>query len=329
MKPLELEGLADRILQKIRKWPGHFYEIANLSKAVGAKTSHIVAALEFLRQMEYVLKIDKKGRCAFISAPDRLLQAEILFKLKTKMIGRKVLAYQTVQSTNTIAAQMAQAGIPEGTIVVSERQTKGRGRMGRKWHSPDRQGIYCSIILYPKIDPSLAPGLSLMAAVALAETIKEYNKPMVQIKWPNDVLLNGKKTAGILTELSAEIGRTHHVVVGVGINIKQKQENLPEEIRTSATSLVMGLKREINRVEFLRKFLLAFEKEYAVFRKKGFEGIRAKMLKLSCLMGKEIRLRSARKIYSGRVVDIDHTGRLVLETGEGPKSFAAGEVTLH
>ena len=167
------------------------------------------------------------------------------------MIGHQVHAYQSVKSTNDIAVRLAESGAPDGTIVTAEQQTGGRGRFGRVWHSPSGCGVYLSVILRPTLHPEQAPGMSIMTALALAETLSEYLPGKIQIKWPNDVLISGKKTAGILTKLSADHKRISYVVIGVGININHRSENFPDELKPIATSVRIGLRRKCDRVALL------------------------------------------------------------------------------
>jgi BirA family biotin operon repressor/biotin-[acetyl-CoA-carboxylase] ligase len=328
MSDLSLNTLSDQLLTTIRRRPSGYSSIEQLAKKHRCKKSDVVFALELLRETGYVLKADRQGRFQFVSAPDLLLAAEITHGLKTSFIGQTVYAYKSVQSTNSIASQLADVKAPEGSIVVAESQTKGRGRLGRFWHSPEGMGIYVSIILYPDIDPVTAPGLSIITAVSLAETIARYNPGTVHIKWPNDCLINGRKVAGILTELSAEVGRVNHIIVGVGINANHRRRDFPPEISKSATSLRAELKKELLRVDFLRRFLSNFEKDYRRFNKSGLRLLRKKILHYSNLVGRKVRLNLSGKIISGKAVDIDKNGNLVMETSEGVRTFNAGEVTI-
>jgi BirA family biotin operon repressor/biotin-[acetyl-CoA-carboxylase] ligase len=239
-----------------------------------------------------------------------------------------VYAYKSVQSTNIIASQLAEVKAPEGAIVVAERQTKGRGRLGRAWYSPEGAGIYVSIIIYPDIEPALAPGLSIMTAISLAETISAYKPKSVNIKWPNDCLINGRKAAGILTELSTDQGHINHVIVGAGINVNQHRRDFPPEIARSATSLRAELKKGVHRVEFLRRFLFNFEKDYSLFKKSGLKRHRRKILAYSNLIGKKVSLDMSGDRISGKAVDIDDRGQLILDTPEGRRALIAGEVTV-
>jgi BirA family biotin operon repressor/biotin-[acetyl-CoA-carboxylase] ligase len=181
--------------------------------------------------------------------------------------------------------------------------------------------------LRPKIHTTMAPGLSLIAAVAVADTILSFGKADVRIKWPNDVLLSGLKTAGILTELSAEIDKVNFVIVGVGINVNQKKTDFPEDLQEIATSIRIGLNCKIRRVAFLQRFLRNLEKEYGLFKKSGLTKSRKKIRHYSSLINTDIKLKSGRKVISGNVLDIDKNGRLVVETGSGVVVLNAGEVT--
>lgn len=329
MNKNNLNDVSDNLIAIIRRRPNYFYTTAYLKKKLKIDEDLLLEAIALLRQTGYRIKTKKNTHCAFTSAPDLLLRAEILNGLKTKKIGRIIHSFQSVQSTNISARQMAESEAIEGTIVVAEEQTRGRGRLGRKWFSSDGKGIYLSIIIKPKIKPSMAPGLSIMTALALADTISEYGAPAVNIKWPNDCLINGRKTAGILTELSAETGKVHYVVVGVGININHRRGDFPEDIRKTATSIGAELNRKLSRVELLQRFLYQFEKDYLIFQKSGLKNLRKRIVKYSNLIGSYVSLGQKNEVISGVARDIDIEGRLILELpGGNRKAFNAGEVTI-
>ncbi len=322
-----LEPIAEKVLDKIRRQSRNPIDRAKLAKDLKISEDELNAGLDILKSWGYSMKINPGGQVVYESAPDRLITPEITNKLKTKIIGHEVHAYKTVQSTNTVAHQLAASGAPEGTLVVAESQTKGRGRLGRMWHSPENCGIYFSLILRPKIHPTRAPGISLISAIAVAETIAGCNDFKIGIKWPNDVLLSGRKVAGILTELSAELDRVNFIVVGIGINVNHKRADFPAELKETATSIRIDGKTKIKRVDFLQKLLYNFEKEYIIFKKSGLEKSRKKILKYSSLLYTDVDLRMGRKTISGKVIDIDKLGQLVIETSEGIMRFNAGEVT--
>ena len=329
MNPIELDTLSDSLLAKVRRKKGHPFNPDRMARNLKTTREQLVEAVGRLTELGYSLKIDGRGRIIFRAAPDSFLPAEITNGLKTDFIGRRVEAYRSIQSTNLIAHRLAMSNAPEGTLVIAESQTRGRGRMGRSWHSPSGVGLYCSLILNPKIPPTMAPGISLMTAIVLAETIRDYGKIDVKIKWPNDVLVKGIKTAGILTELSAEIGRTNYVVVGVGVNINHGRGDFPKELKKQASSIRIGLGKKVNRVEFVQRFLTAFEIAYLSFKKHGLAVMRERILQYSSLLNTVVNLKMGRKTITGTVVDIDEMGHLVVETKNGLQIFSAGEVTSH
>ncbi len=329
MDKIRLDPLAEKILNIIRKSPGSPKDIKELTKTLNVCESDIISALNLLKNWGYTIDSGNSDKISFIDSPDSLIDTEISYSLETKIFGRKIYAYQRIQSTNSIATQLADSGAAEGTIIIAEQQTKGRGRLGRKWFSPAGNSLYFSLILRPKIHPRQAPGISLITAVALTETISTYGNLPVKVKWPNDVLIGGRKTAGILTELSAEPDIVNFIVVGIGININHKKNDFPEEICNLATSLRIELGKKVKRVQFLKRLLVRLENEYLLFKKSGLTETRPKLVEYSSLIGNDITLRIGRRSVSGRVMDIDEDGRLIVATPTGPEAFIAGEVTTH
>ncbi len=319
---------AESLLQVIRKHPGQTHTYASLSKKLNLTTDQLIAGAKQLALWDYRIGLRLSKGITFFSAPDQLTSAEISLGLNTKQIGRHILAYRTIQSTNDLAAAQAEHGAPEGTIVVADQQTKGRGRLGRAWFSPAGAGIYVSIILRPKFAPELAPGLSLMTALALARTLEKLCPDAVAIKWPNDVLLGGKKVAGILTELSAERDKIGHVIVGVGINVNHGVGHFPDDLKQTATSVRRFLKHKVSRVELLRYFLAQFESEYTHYQKHQLAQSHRQLRKYSSLLGREITVIAGRSRISGIAHDIDIHGRLILRSGSELIPITAGEVTV-
>ncbi|HUV29573.1 MAG TPA: biotin--[acetyl-CoA-carboxylase] ligase [Acidobacteriota bacterium] len=322
-----LEQIADTLVLDIRRKPGQPVAFATLQKRLRLDQDTIEAALHLLASNDYRIR---KGRKAvtFVAPPDRMIPLEIRYRLGTRWLGTSVHAYNTVKSTNVIAAQLAERGAVQGTIVTAERQTKGRGRLGRSWYSPPGTGIYVSIVLRPAFSPERAPGMSIMTATALADTVANYCPGEVQIKWPNDLLINGRKTAGILTELSAERGRIGHLIVGVGINVNNSAQSFPEELRKTATSLRRVLKRKVSRVELLQRFLRHFEKEYETYTRHGLQKRLGRIRRYSSLVGRQVVVKSGRSTVSGTAVDIGPDGSLIIETPKKRIPVTAGEVRL-
>lgn len=324
----DLEQLADRLIALIRSKPGLYFPWDKLATKLTCDDTSLRSAVELAAAWDYKLKVRKTLGVSFFAAPDALIPAEILHTLRAKRLGRTLHTFKTVQSTNDLAGQYAESGAPEGTVVTAEQQTKGRGRLGRIWFSPSGTGIYVSIILRPNLPPDAAPGLSVMTALALAETLTPYEPGLVQIKWPNDVLINGRKTAGILTELSAERRKVNHVIVGVGINVNQQPGMFPPEIRPLATSLRRELHHKVDRPALLRAFLYRLEREYDLYLKSRLKKSHARLRKYSSLINHQITIQSGQTRTSGLVTDIDLDGRLVLKTDSGLQTVVAGEVTV-
>ena len=329
MSQPEVEILAERLVAHLRKRPGQYVAWSKLTALLKVDQPGLERVLKQAAAWEYKLRRHALKGVKFVAAPDLMTATEIRCGLKSRRIGQTVHACLSVQSTNDLASKLADEGAEEGVIVTAEKQTRGRGRLGRRWFSPARTGIYVSIILRPKFRPEDAPGLSVMTALALADTIARW-KPglLVQIKWPNDLWVNGRKAAGILTELSAERDQINHVVVGVGINVNHKATDLPDDLRASATSLRRELRHKVDRLELLRLFLLNFEREYESYCRHRLKKSLSKVRKYSALIGHEITLQSGALRVTGVAKDIDSSGALILQTPTGLQTITAGEVTV-
>lgn len=335
----DIERLADDILLLIRRNETESFSWDSLTEKLSAKPSEIIGALDQIEKWNYRIKRDDDSQnVRFLSPPDSLTATEIGYELNTELIGNQVFSYQSVKSTNDIAMRMAENGAVEGTIITAEQQTSGRGRLGREWFSPLGTGIYLSIILRPNFSPDKAPGISLMTALALADVISVHLPDMVKIKWPNDLLLNGRKTAGILTELAADKDRIEHLIVGVGINVNQEMSDFPSELRPGATSIREVLRNNNligdqsnstgDRVRLLKQFLFAFENEYRQYQKTFLEYSLGRIRSYSSLIGRRVQLMSANEKIEGKAVDIDLNGALEVEVNGRLSSYSSGEVTV-
>lgn len=324
----EVPKLAEALLAHIRKKPGSIATWKTLRQKLGADQPALTQAAAVLADWDYRIAIRKNAGITFFSAPDLLNDIELSHQLNTREVGTHLVCYRITRSTNDRASELAETGAPHGTVVTAEEQTAGRGRLGRSWFSPAGTGIYLSILLRPAISPERAPGLSVMTALALARTLEPYAPGEVAIKWPNDLLLAGKKVAGILTELSAERGKISHLIVGVGVNVNHGVGNFPEDLRSSATSLRRVLKRKLSRVAIAQQFLRQFEKSYQRYVKVDLSADRRALKQYSSLMGKEVTLLSGEIRQHGLAVDIDSSGCLVLQQEDGRIHVAAGEVTV-
>ncbi|NIP67208.1 biotin--[acetyl-CoA-carboxylase] ligase [Candidatus Bathyarchaeota archaeon] len=248
--------------------------------------------------------------------------------LQTDFIGQELYYQAEVTSTNDLAKELAEKGSKEGTVVLSETQSQGRGRHGRRWESP-AGGVWLSIILRPKIEPQEASKLTLTAGVAVARVLRETFDLKAEIKWPNDLLIHGRKVCGILTETSTTGEALDFVVVGLGVNSNVDLDSLPDTLRGSVTSLKEELKGEINQQEFLRALLEKLEQYYKLFIQMEFDSILEEWRRLATLLGRYVEITSLDEKIKGQVVDVDQNGALMIRLPDGSlKRFVSGEVTL-
>jgi BirA family biotin operon repressor/biotin-[acetyl-CoA-carboxylase] ligase len=301
-----------------------------LSRELAVSRAAINKHVQQLKKMGYPIETSTKKGYALGDSPDLLLAEEIREGLDTRVFGaREIISLAEVNSTNLRAKELAAGGAPEGTVVIAERQTEGRGRKGRSWFSPAAGGIYMSFILRPTMPPSEAPGITLMTGVAATEALSSVTRLDARIKWPNDILVRGKKIAGILTEISTEMDRIDHVVVGLGLNVNIPQESLPEELQERATSVLIETGMHHARVRLIQAILKRFETHYRTLQDEGFEPIRKRWKELSDIIGRRISVDMIGKVRRGRAVDIDTDGVLILEDDQGGlQRIASGDVTL-
>ncbi len=304
------------ILSLLKDRIGQWISGEDLSADLSVSRSAVWKHIRGLRQAGYV--IDSVPRKGYLlrQTSDQLLPDEIRDNLQTAAFGRQAIHYlPETDSTNTAAKELAATGAPEGTIVLAETQTGGRGRKGRHWFSPPQEGIYLSMILRPDISPFEVPRITILSAVALAESLGRVTSLSPTIKWPNDVFVGGKKIAGILTETSTEMDITNHVVVGLGLNVNTRV--FPRDLAPIATSLFLETGRTFSRVVLLRHFLQEFETSYQSTRSKGFGSVIDRWRSLTNTIGRRVAVTLNHQSYSGTASDIDADGALVITDDQG------------
>ncbi|MBM3239137.1 biotin--[acetyl-CoA-carboxylase] ligase [Candidatus Poribacteria bacterium] len=254
---------------------------------------------------------------------------DIISGLKTQFIGHRIYAYQQTRSTNDVALYLGANGAPDGVLIIAEYQTAGRGRLSRSWLSPPGCSILASVLLRPKIQPYQMPVVTLLAAAAVANSIRLITKLPAKIKWPNDVVIDGKKVCGILTEMGIEKGRENFLVIGIGINVNIEKDSFPLSLKSTATSLSILLGYEISRIQLLQQFLLDCENRYILLNDGNLMPIISEVRSLSSILGCQVRVECDEKVTVGQVVDIDEDGALVLRSGMGKlEKFMTGNVAL-
>ncbi|MCL2550191.1 MAG: biotin--[acetyl-CoA-carboxylase] ligase [Methanimicrococcus sp.] len=285
-----------------------------LGKELGISRTMVCKYIKGLKEDGYEISSAPKKGYVLKSVPKLLYPEEILSGLKTTLFGKNIFYYDEAGSSNDIAKKLAPTA-EEGTIVVVEQQTGGRGRLGRQWASP-KGGIWFSTILKPRIALSTASRLTLTFGLSVAKTLKEYGLD-ARIKWPNDVLFNGKKVSGILTEVEAEIDTVEFVVIGIGINANMSSKDIPDHLRENSTTLRDETGKSIDRVEFLQKLLFEMEQEYIRFSTRPFSEIMDEIIFLSDTIGKQVTVNTPNRIIEGTVVGISKSGALLLKKNDG------------
>ena len=304
--------MQEKILDFLKRKPD-YVSGDQISHRLGITRQALWKHIQILKDAGYDIVAVPHLGYKLISSPDRLVPFEVTRELNTKFIGKKIYYFGTVSSSMDVAWQLGIKGSCEGTVVIAETQTKGRGRLGRNWFSPKYKGIYLSLILRPKILPNQMPLLTLMSAVSICEAIREKTGLTCQIKWPNDILIHHKKLGGILTELNAETDLSHFVVIGIGLNVNNDKKTL----LAGATSLKEQKKEEVNRLDLLQEILRKIEENYLVFQKKGGKPIIDKWRDWSVSLGRRVRVVCQKQHIEGEALDIDIDGGLLIRNDSG------------
>ncbi len=297
-----------------------------LSAKLGLSRTAVWKYVEALRGKGYRIDAVPARGYRLMDVPDRLTPLELAPLLSTHHLGQSIHFHESLPSTNQAAFKLAADGAEHGEVVIAEQQTAGKGRRGRTWVSPTGLNLYFSAILRPELAPQHAPELTLVAAVALAETLREAGADAL-IKWPNDVQIDGRKVAGILTELSAEPERVHFVVLGVGVNLNASREDFPPEVAPTAISLSEALGQRVNRALFATALWGRLEEWLDLHHEVGFEPVRERWKELSSTLGQDVLVRTDRTELRGVAEDIDEAGALLVRTAGGSlERVLAGDV---
>jgi BirA family transcriptional regulator, biotin operon repressor / biotin---[acetyl-CoA-carboxylase] ligase len=296
-----------------------------ISQALNISRSAVWKQISSLRASGYKISAEPSKGYTLDASPDTLNPSEIRLGMKSRLVGRRILSLPEAVSTNASAFRLAEEGAEEGTTLIADFQSGGKGRLGRVWASPQGVNLYCSIILRPPIKPVAAPQLTFLSVVAVARTIERLTDLKPRIKWPNDILVEGRKVAGLLNEMSAETDKVNFVVLGIGVNINMQAEQFPADLRHPATSLFIETGKTVNRTAFTRVLLEELDDLYLEFIKEGYAPVRKEWLEKSRLEGAVVTVTDNGSSRSGRVRGIDEYGALILETGE---QILSGDVVI-
>ena len=295
-----------------------------ICETFGVSRTAVWKAVNQLRNSGYEIEAVSNKGYRLLSVPDVLNQNELLSRRKTKWIGKDTLCYETIDSTNAQAKRLAEASYGDGTLIVADHQEAGRGRRGRSWETPAGTNIAMSLLLKPEINPNM---ITLVAALAVSKAITQITGEPAPIKWPNDIVMNGKKVCGILTEMSAQFDYVNHIVVGIGINVNI--ESFPEEIAETATSLRIETGKQISRAELIEAVWEQFETVYEVYlQTQDLRNLVKEYDARLINMHRNVKVLDPKEPFEGRAMGITPRGELMVDTWESRKLVSSGEVSV-
>ncbi|MDD3224178.1 MAG: biotin--[acetyl-CoA-carboxylase] ligase [Clostridium sp.] len=320
--------MKEEILKLLKEGRNSFVSGTEISKKFGVTRTAIWKYINQLKNEGYNIESVSKRGYKLISSPDILTYGEIESNLDTNFIGRNILYFSSIDSTNEKAKEIAREEGNDGTVIISEEQTLGKGRRGRNFISPKGKGIWMSIILKPDIDPMKVSLLTQIAAAALNRALFTM-KIESFIKWPNDTILNGKKVSGILTEMNCELTKVNFVVLGIGINVNVDDSDFTDEVKAKATSLKIETGKKVSRKLLVALILNNFEKMYSDFLKGDNEYAMDICKKKSVLIGKEIRVIKSSEIKNAKAINLSMDGSLEVKYEDGKlENLISGEVSV-
>lgn len=306
-----------KLLEAFTNANGEFISGQKLADILNCSRTAVWKHIEELRNSGFEIEAVRRKGYRVVNKSEKVSENEIQLGLQTKKFGQVIRYLETVDSTQRAAVEFGQQGLPEGTLVIADEQTSGRGRLARSWHSPKHAGIWMSLILRPNVPPQQAPQFTLITAVAVVQAIEEVCGIQADIKWPNDILIAGKKITGILTEMQAEADKINFIVIGIGMNVNQKEEDFPPELQEIATSLAIQTGKRHSRAALVQTILLKLEKYYELYLEKGFTPIKLLWESYSNSIGKEITARTITGSITGKALGISETGVLKLRDNQG------------
>lgn len=301
--------MMDRLRRILAERQGSFVSGEEIAARMGISRAAVWKRVRALREEGYDIEGSPGAGYRLREAPDRLSVEGVRAGVRPGGPWGAFVVLDVTDSTNSRAMEMAENGAPHGTVVVADAQTGGRGRLGRRWVSPPGKNVYVSLLLRPDLPPAGAPNLSLLAAVALADALERLGVPSA-VKWPNDLYLGDRKTAGILAETASDPDRVRHVVIGVGINVNMEADDFPPEISAGATSLRIRAGRRFPRVEVLARFLDSFADRYGEFLSGGFAALLPDWDRRDFLRGRRVLVRRGRTEGWGVAEGVDPEGAL-------------------
>ena len=319
--------MKEEILKMLRETDGYISG-QELCNKFGVSRTAIWKVMKQLKEAGYNIEAQQNKGYHIVSAPDVMDAAELKSIWKPKWVGCEILYFDSIDSTNTKAQELAEKGYPSGTLVVADKQIAGKGRRGRNWESPSGCGIFMTLMLKPDINPNNASMLTLVSALAVAKALADITGKDAKIKWPNDIVIDGRKVCGILTEMSAQFDYINNIVIGIGINVNNS--SFPEEISATASSLrLLSGGKKYRRAEIIEKIMEYFEKYYSIFLET--EDLSALVDEYDAMlvnMKKQVKVLDPKEPFEGKAMGITKTGELIVDTWESRKLVSSGEVSV-
>ena len=319
--------MKDEILRMLRE-ADEYVSGQEICNKFGVSRTAVWKAIKQLKEAGYEIEAQPNKGYHIKSIPDLVNEIELKSIWNTIWIGQEILYFESIDSTNTKAKELADAGYPSGTLVVADQQVAGRGRRGRNWESPAGTGIFMTLMLKPEINPNNASMLTLVAALAVARAIRDVSGQKAMIKWPNDIVMNGKKICGILTEMSAQFDYINHIVIGIGINVNN--EIFPEEIKLTASSMSLECQgRHFHRAMIIEKTMEYFEHYYEIYlRTEDLAELVKEYNSMLVNMHAVVKVLDPKDSFEGKAMGITKKGELIVDTWEARKLVSSGEVSV-
>ena len=319
--------MKEEILKMLRETDGYISG-QELCNKFGVSRTAIWKVMKQLKEAGYNIEAQQNKGYHIVSAPDVMDAAELKSIWKPKWVGCEILYFDSIDSTNTKAQELAEKGYPSGTLVVADKQVAGKGRRGRNWESPSGCGIFMTLMLKPDINPNNASMLTLVSALAVAKALADITGKDAKIKWPNDIVIDGRKVCGILTEMSAQFDYINNIVIGIGINVNNS--SFPEEISATASSLrLLSGGKKYRRAEIIEKIMEYFEKYYSIFLEtEDLSALVNEYDDMLVNMKKQVKVLDPKEPFEGKAMGITKKGELIVDTWESRKLVSSGEVSV-
>lgn len=303
---------------------------AALAKHLGVSRAAVWNRIEDLRRHGYEIEASPHHGYILRASPDALHGDDLMARMSAaRVIGRDIRVFSETSSTNDVVEKLARDGVPEGAVVFAEAQSEGRGRLGRTWVSPSGMGLWFSILLRPRLHPTSATQLTVLAAVGVARAIERHTSLKPEIKWPNDILIGRRKVAGILLEMSAELDRIRHAVLGIGIDVNLPAEAFPEPLRAIATSLAAEAGHAIDRPGLATRVLAELDHLYGRMHAGDFHEVGDEWMRRCSTLGQHVSIQMGSRAVAGRAEALDEDGALLVRTEHGVlERIVGGDVTL-